>query len=248
MISRRHLRAGVAAAAATCASGAFVGTVVGVAVAAIVAVAATAASMTFLRIAVSHCRLTRRLRSRSKETQVAGTRLRLGSVGGSVFVAGLHRPAIFCDGALLGRLDDAELVAVLLHERAHQVARDPLRSAVRGVVAPVLGRSRWGQEWLHRHAAVREIAADRYALAHGADRRAIASALLKIPAAGAAPASAFAPAAELRMRALLGDDVPVGSTRSWAITMGIVVGSLLCLAMLHPAAQAMAAIWACCPV
>lgn len=116
-------------------------------------------------------------------------------------------------------------------------------------IAPVLSRFERGRARLQRHAASREIAADRYALAHGADRRAIASALLKVPPSGAAHACAFAPAVELRLRALLGDEVGLPRPRSWwAITIGAVLGAAACLAVLHPAvAPAAEILRACCP-
>lgn len=248
MAERTQLRWGTGAAVTSCAAGAVIGTALGMALAATTAVAAAAALLAFVRISIVHGALARRLRDRSMSAEVAGTRLRLGSVGGSVFVAGLARPDIFCDGALLDDLDDAELQAVTLHERAHQLARDPLRNTAVAVIAPLLTRFGGGRAWLERRAAEREIAADRYALAHGVDRRAIASALLKVPPAGAVHAAAFAPAVELRLRALLGDNLTVPGRRPWAaITVGAVVGAAVCLAMLHPAAAAIDVIRACCP-
>lgn len=248
MGERTTFRRGFGAAAATCASGTIIGTTFGVAVAATTAIAAAIALLSFVRIARLHGALTRRLRGHSTSAEVAGTRLRLGPVGGSAFVAGLTRPDIFCDRALLDELDDAELLAVTLHERAHQRARDPLRNAAVAVVAPLLSRLDAGRGWLERRAAAREIAADRYAIARGVDRRAIASALLKVPPAGAVHAATFAPAVELRLRALLGDDPDVGRARPWvAVTIGAAVGAAVCLAMLHPTAGVIDALRACCP-
>lgn len=248
MGERTRLRCGIAAAAATCAAGTVIGTTFGAAVAAATAIAAAIALLVFVRISVAHGALTRRLRGQSTSAEVAGTRLRLGPVGGSVFVAGLARPDIFCDHALLDELDDAEIHAVTLHERAHQRARDPLRNAVVAVVAPLLRRFGAGRAWVERRAAAREIAADRYAIACGVDRRAIASALLKVPPAGAVHAAAFAPAVELRLRALLGDHVEVPAGRPWvAVTTGALIGAAVCLAMLHPAAALVDVIRVCCP-
>lgn len=248
MPDRAALRTALAAAAAACAAGALVGTPFGAVVLVTMVAAAAAATIVFLRIVTSHGWLARQLRRRSVEGEVAGTTVRRGDVGGSVFVAGLVRPTIFCDDALLDQLADAELQAVTLHERAHQLARDPLRAAAVAAVAPLVGRFRRGQAWLERRAAHREIVADRYALAEGADRRAIARALLKVPAATTAHAVAFAPAVELRLRALLGDEVDTAPWRSRrALTIGAVIGIGACIAMLHPAAQLVDALAGCCP-
>lgn len=248
MADRSGVPAGIVAATATCAAGAVVGTALGAAIAVVAAAMAALATAVFLRICVTHGWLTRELRARSTETEVAGTRLRLGPIGGSVFVAGLARPSIFCDETLLADLDDEEIGAVTLHERAHQLARDPLRTTAVAVVAPLLSRFDRGRAWLEGRAAAREIAADRYALAQGADRRAIASALLKVAPAGAAHASAFAPAAELRLRALLGDETDPSRPRPWlAITVGAALGTAVCLTMLLPGAPVADIIRACCP-
>lgn len=248
MTDRASLRTTVAVAALTCAAGALIGTASGAAVLVAAATAAGVGTLLFLRIAAAHGWLTRQLKSRSVEGQVADTPIRLGSVGGSVFVAGLGRPTIFCDATLVDALADEELHAVTLHERAHQLARDPLRNAAVGVVAPLVRPFRRGHAWLERRAAHREIAADRYALAHGADRRAIAAALLKVPTATTAHAAPFAPAVELRLRALLDDETQVPAPRplrAWLLGAGL--GTVICLAMLHPAAQLVAVLRACCP-
>lgn len=248
MAERSQIRWAVAAAA-TCAAGAAIGTVFGAVVALAIGLAGLSALLAFARVSLAHGALTRRLRGRSTEAEVAGTRLRLGKVGGSVFVAGLSRPDIFCDAALLDELEDDEVGAVTLHERAHQLARDPLRNVAVSAVAPLLLRFHRGRDWLQRRAAAREIAADRYAMAKGADRRAIASALLKVPPAGAAHAAGFGSAVDLRLRALLGDEVDLRGRRSWrAVTAGAFAGAAVCLAMLHPAMSVAEFVRACCPV
>lgn len=205
----------------------------------------------FLRVSATHSAVARRLRDRSAVEQVAGTELRVGQVGGAAFVAGLLRPDIFCDRNLIDELDEAELQAVTLHERAHQLARDPLRTAAVASVAPLLRRFERGRAWLESRAAEREIAADRYAIAHGVGRPAIASALLKVPTAGLAHAAGFAPAAELRLRALLDDEPQVDRRPRLlrGITAGVLVGAAGCLLMLHMAMVLAAdALAACCPV
>lgn len=248
MADRTRLRSGLIAATVTCGAGVVIGTTVGAVLAVVAGLLTAVGTLAFLRVGAAHGWLTRQLRARSTQTEVAGTRLRLGTVGGSVFVAGLSRPTIFCDRQLLNDLDDDEISAVTLHERAHQRARDPLRSATVAVIAPLLLRLDRGRAWLEHRAAAREIAADRYAIAQGADRRAIASALLKVPSAGAAHAAAFAPAVELRLRALLGEEPAHPRQWSWAaIVIGAVLGTVACLAMLHPAAAVADIVRACCP-
>lgn len=247
-MSDRGLCTAIAAGIATCAVGALIGTGIGTVLSAVVFAIAGVAVGLFLRVATVHSWLTRRLRHRSVEGQVAGTAIRRGPLGGSVFVAGLARPAIFCDDRLLDELTAEELRAVALHERAHQIARDPLRTAAVAAIAPLLGRCRRGEDWLERRAAHREIAADRYALAHGADRRAIAAALMKIPPATAAHAASFAPAVELRLRALLGEDVgTAGRPWSGVLALGVAVGGTACLAFVHPVWQYVEAARSCCP-
>ena len=246
-LDRTRLAWGIAAAVASCAVGAITGTELGTALGVLALVATGAALVVFARVTVAHCRLARLLRQSSSEAEVAGTRLRLGPVGRSVFVAGLIRPQIYCDRGLLDELDDDEVSAVLLHERAHQLARDPLRSAALATLAPLLTLSERGQGWLERRAAVREIAADRHAVAQGARPRAIASALFKVAPADVAHAAAFAPAVELRLRALLGDEVVV--RRPWwrAAAAGAMVGVPGCLVMLHHV-SAPALLAVCCPI
>lgn len=248
MTDRVSLRAALAAAVVTCVAGALVGTVFGAVALAAVAATAAVGTVVFVRIATAHGWLTRQLRTRSVEREVAGTRIRLGPIGGSVFVAGLGRPTIFCDDALLDELDEDELQAVTLHERAHQRARDPLRNAAVAVVAPMVDRFSRGRVWLERRAAQREIAADRYAVENGADRRSIAAALLKVSPVAAAHAAPFAPAVDLRLRALLGDEPELITQRPWrALLVGAVLGTVVCLVMLHPVAQLVDVLRACCP-
>jgi Zn-dependent protease with chaperone function len=151
-------------------------------------------------------------------------------LGGAV-VAGLHRPRIFCAEDLSGRLDEEELRAVILHEHHHQLSRAPIRIALIDAGAPVLGRREAGRAWLEGARARVEIAADSYALASGASRPALASALLKLASgAGLSVAPGFATASELRVRALLGEEPEIRCGRSlpalFAVALVIVAGCL----------------------
>jgi hypothetical protein len=100
------------------------------------------------------------------------------------FCAGLLRPRIYLSTGALLALDDEELRAVILHERDHQLRRDPLRILVARVLSealfflPLLRRLR------DRYASLAELAADEAAVRRLGDRAALASAL---PAFGDRP-------------------------------------------------------------
>lgn len=183
-----------------------------------------------------HRRWVRRLTQRSASRCVAGTVVRMGEVQQGAVVAGLLRPRIYCDASLVSELAPDELRAVLLHERAHQRALDPLRLTLLSLLTPVLRRSDRGRSLMERLRAEREILADRYAIEHGAPRSAIASALLKMHVPDSSPANiaAFTNATELRLRALVDDEVPTRPTVTglWLLA-GVVLGALLCASSLE---------------
>ncbi len=187
--------------------------------------------------ALRHVALVRGLRRCSAPAQLAGIPVRTGQIGEAAFVAGLHRPTIYCDAALPERLTAAELRAVLLHERAHQVALDPARLLLLGLVAPVLRRFAWGRQWLAVAVARREIEADRYALSRGARRQDLASALLQLPAMTNAHVAGFTSAVDLRLQALLGDiqqvRAPLAVRSGMTFLGGSVAGAVLCTWLLH---------------
>jgi len=160
--------------------------------------------------------------------------------------AGPLRPRIFLGGRLLALLDDDELRAVVLHERAHQIGLDPLRAAARAAVRRLLPSSLVTPDAVARQDARREIRADAVAQRHGASRQALAAALLKVPAAPAATVG-FAPATELRVRALITGGAATTSGPGHSLVgggVGIVLGIVLCLWGLHAAFVAPA--FACC--
>jgi Zn-dependent protease with chaperone function len=94
------------------------------------------------------------------------------------FCAGLLRPRVYVSSGALELLDEHALAAVLAHERHHARNRDPLRLACgRALVAgmlfvPALRRM------VQRQSALAEIGADDAARAEGAERAALASAML----------------------------------------------------------------------
>jgi hypothetical protein len=151
-----------------------------------------------------HHRLCRGLTALSRPASLAGQPVRLLPGLVAPVVAGLTRPHIFCPTDLPDRLDEDELVAVVLHERHHQLERAPARLLVLAALTPLVRRMPIGRAWLEAQRARVEIAADRYALQAGASRLALAGALVKLsPRAGASWAPGFAVAADLRIAALL---------------------------------------------
>ncbi|MBW3665361.1 MAG: hypothetical protein KY469_19885 [Actinobacteria bacterium] len=186
-------------------------------------------------LAWRHARLASALRRGSVGGDCHGIHVRWRVWHAGVAVAGLRRPEIYCHPRLRGSLTPRELTAMLLHERHHQLRRDPLRLLLLAVVAPVAKLVPAGRAWLARRAAAVEVAADRFALEHGAARCDLAGALLKVDASAPAPAAGFGVATELRLRALLGEEPDLSTTHALAGLAGVfAVVTLGCAAaMLH---------------
>lgn len=231
---RRALRSGVAAAA-TCSVAAVVMSPLVRAFAVALLAVGIGFVASFTVQAWRHRAITVALRRTSTADRIAGLHVRMAPVSSTAFVAGLARPEIFCGRSLSDELSPDELRAVALHERAHQLARDPLRATALAAVAPVLQLTTPGRRWLEAAAASREIAADRYALDQGVRRSALASALLKVQPVSATHAAAFAPAVDMRLRALV-ESHAVTSTGPLrrSLVAGVAIGLAACLAMLHP--------------
>ena len=132
---------------------------------------------------------------------------------------GLLRPRILLSTGLLDTLDEPELTAVLVHERHHLLARDPLRLlgarllAGYGWYLPLL---RW---WAQRLALRRELAADRAATT-SAGVAAVAGALLKLAELPApAVVAAVNPAGNLpdRIAYLEGQPLARRALRGWLL-------------------------------
>lgn len=186
-----------------------------------------------IRMAVTHARVASMLDRSSAPGTVGDVSVHLAPGSEVVAVAGLWRPAIFCDPSTLEQLSQRERRAVVLHESGHVRRRDPVRLLVLSVVSPLLSWSPRGCGWLESCKARVEIAADRHALSVGADRAALASALLRL---GGAPQPAqvagFRNAVDLRLEALLGDRPRPGRpgpTAVWAAGL-VVIGT--CVSML----------------
>lgn len=135
--------------------------------------------------------------------------------GAVPFVAGIIRPRVYCDPELAAALTPSQQRAVALHELHHQRRRDPLRLQFGGALRPVASVSPTVRNHLAMWEAGYEIAADQYALRHGATRRDVAGALAAVlEHGGLRVAPGFASTADLRIRALRDDQVAAGTTRA----------------------------------
>jgi multisubunit Na+/H+ antiporter MnhC subunit len=142
------------------------------------------------------------------------------------FCAGWLRPRVYITTAVLERLSEPELKAVLAHEHKHGSLRDPLRLAIGRVLCrslfflPVLRA-------LHcDYADASELTADAAALdALGGARAPLAAAMLAIGGGGETLA-----VSETRVDALLGRSVRRG--RPWSLLAAGAVTQLLVLALL----------------
>lgn len=155
---------------------------------------------------------------------VEGTRCRLVELDEPLaFCAGNLRPRIFVSQGTLERLTPVELRAVLAHEGHHAHRRDPLRRLLASALAdslffvPILRRIS------DRYRDLGEVAADEAALASVADRRSLASALLKF--SEVEPVPAVAGVHPERVDHLMGDSDSAG----WRLPLSSVGRSVLAL-------------------
>ena len=186
----------------------------------------------FAREAHRHTLLVKGIARLSRPGSIAGRSVALVPGLGAAFVGGLRAPRIFWGDELAGRLDDEEVHAVLLHERHHQLARAPLRLVAVSALEPWLRHLETGRSWIEQERARVEIAADAFALGAGATRPVLASALLKLSSSaqlGALPG--FATAADLRIRALIGESTGLAPDRpaSWGPAFAGVALVLACV-------------------
>jgi beta-lactamase regulating signal transducer with metallopeptidase domain len=161
--------------------------------------------------AAVHHRISGRLRRHARPAVVAGHAVELVPGIEAAFVAGIRYPRIFCADDLATHVDADELRAVILHEHYHELSHAPARLILLSAVAPLVERFGPGSAWLEGERARIEIAADEHAISNGATRATLARAILKL----ADPSSrlslaGFATASDLRLRALLGEEI--GST------------------------------------
>lgn len=96
------------------------------------------------------------------------------------YTAGLLRPRIWVSTELCERLDHDGLAAVLWHERAHLLARDPLRVLIARILAALLFVVPWVGALALRYEVAKELDADREALSRLGSAEALAGALYSL--------------------------------------------------------------------
>lgn len=151
-------------------------------------------------------------------------------------VRGFVRPRVELSADYVDEIDDDMLRAVLLHEAEHVRCGDPLRGLVAEVALRLNPLSGLLRDEFARWRLAREVACDRHALVLGADRGALAQALVSGARFGTASATAPAmhstqrDAVELRVRLVLDGDRPDcgcgsrrGVVRALAMVLAVVV-------------------------
>lgn len=107
--------------------------------------------------------------------------IQVASRGIFAFTYGFFRPRVLVSTGLVNQVTDAELTAVLCHEKHHADRRDPLQRLIVSLLRIVLWFGLVGPRLCRRHLLCQELAADRAAL-RGSRREAVAGALLKVAA------------------------------------------------------------------
>ena len=147
--------------------------------------------------------------------------------------------------AAAAALDDAQLAAVLAHERAHQRGRHHLLVALAGSLAAAFPRVRAFRQGHEQVARLVELLADDAAAA-ASPRLKVAEALLAL--AAPAPASALGAggsATGARVRRLIAAPAPIGRARTAAGTLAVAALAALPLVLL--AGPAAVSGMTCCP-
>jgi len=186
---------------------------------------------------------------------------RVGAIAASVDIAGridvvrdvrpfsfcywFRRPRICLSTGLIKRLDDAELRAVLLHERYHLRQRDPLRLVIARYFAAGLYVVPVVEELVEYYTVQKEVAADQAAVRAMGGVRELASALFKVlPDADDVDLGLLVPVGSLsvteaRIDQLVdGRAVPLALSRASVLLSGGALAAAAVLAFtdgLHPA-------------
>jgi bla regulator protein blaR1 len=139
------------------------------------------------------------------------------------FCAGWLRPRVYVSTAVLDRLSNTELRAVLAHEAHHGALRDPLRLAIGRILCTALFFLPVLRPLHDRHADEAEITADAAALAASDGARApLASAMLAL---AATPAGGVVGISPERVDVLLGHAPP-----SWRTPRALLAAALVTIA------------------
>lgn len=155
------------------------------------------------------------------------------------FVYGWLRPRVCLSTGLVARLSEAELTAVLHHERWHLRRRDPVRLLVVRTATTALGWLPGMKPLAAQYTLAAEVAADRYAVAAMGSARWLAGALSKIVESEEPRGTvAFAGLAEARIAALAGEARPVVNRRPVELLIAgaelVLVAIALAQGDLHP--------------
>jgi len=161
-------------------------------------------------------------------------------------------PRICLSTGLIKRLDDAELRAVLLHERYHLRQRDPLRLVIARYFAAGLYVVPVVEELVEYYTVQKEVAADQAAVRAMGGVRELASALFKaLPDADDVDLGLLVPVGSLsvteaRIEQLVdGRSVPLALSRASVVLSGGALAAAAILAVtdgLHPAPFSMPAL------
>lgn len=172
--------------------------------------------------------------------QLAGRVTLVDDGAAYAFAAGLARPRIWLSSGLLALLDEAELAAVLRHERHHLRRRDPLRVLLARSLAH-------GLFFLPVAAALRDLymeAKEREADTASGANHDLAAALLKLVRAGshlppgASLAAAGSDSTAGRIRRLLGSE-PTGQMLDVALVQRLALSLALAAALWLASAASM---------
>jgi len=136
------------------------------------------------------------------------------------FTIGLIRPKICLSAGLLRSLKEPEIQAVLRHEHAHVVARDPIRLAVVRFLSDFLWFLPIARTLAGAFTGLAELRADQVAVAAGSDSLELASAIVKtakgsIAELRLAPALGGLPWMERRVMQLLGRERAISLRIPW---------------------------------
>lgn len=155
-----------------------------------------------------------RLRAESAPGEVAGVSVRWLDAQ-APFVAGIVRPTIYWPRRFNYALLPGERRAVVLHEEHHRCHGAPRRLLLLGLVG-TLAPAHSLRRYVDLLRAELEIEADAGALAAGATRASLASALLRLAPASAIHGAGFTTAVDVRVRSLLGDRAaPPRASQVW---------------------------------
>lgn len=150
---------------------------------------------------------------------------------------GWLRPRVLLTTGLIETLDEQELDSVLAHERYHLLQRDPLKILVARALSDAVFFFPLLRDLVDNYLLLQEIAADQHALAQGATRATLASALVKVvqtPTWDVLALGAYSPFGE-RVQHLAQPQRKFNWRISWlrGAVSGVAV-ALLLLAVLHP--------------